>query len=555
MKTALTDKGGDVAIFDKPIHLDTETFDEAAESHHKNADSMNAGNIVTVTPLAPGGEAWPNQLCFQIKEGTSKQRGGQGSVSFVEDSDGNSYAIKVFRKYRDAEIEWKHLTLFCEFSVLPEAKYIGKCSIGDGVQGYCVVMEEIRGQSLSQYVRKRERLSLECAMSLIRPILLLLAADKRHDLFHGDIKPENIMIQESGGKLIPRLIDLGISSTDPSETASRGTYPYSPPSVTFGSDSSSGRTSNDTFSLGATIVFMLTGKAPTYDVVFDRKERRLRYRTKAGLFESKNGSSSSEVKVLTSKYARNDDLRSITLRLSNRSLDGIRNMVLTELKKSFGIDPDLALVEECLLSAQSSFKDKTLSALARMLDIHDASRPASSEALYLFPQNNEAMLREVYVYALVAYLGGNSKTTEAPNRELDEQRRSQTFLEAYTNYNSGYYREAFLGFESLAIEYNDHSSMYNLAVMIEHGYGGSRDIYPEQMIAVFMRKAAEAGNTLAQYHYGTYLYFGTHGVTQSKEDGLNWIKKSATTDEQTGRQGFFLAEDFLSRKKQADSTE
>ena len=65
----------------------------------------------------------------------------------------------------------------------------------------------ISGESLSDILEKKRKLSFKAAMAFIKPVLKALMQVHRQGIIHRDIKPSNIMI--SGSK--PYLIDFGIS--------------------------------------------------------------------------------------------------------------------------------------------------------------------------------------------------------------------------------------------------------------------------------------------------------------------------------------------------------
>ncbi|HSX37455.1 MAG TPA: protein kinase [Chlamydiales bacterium] len=100
--------------------------------------------------------------------------------------------------------------------LLKEAKIMGLAShpnivklyeLGKSEFGLYVVMEFIQGVSLRQFLRK-ESLQPSRAIQIILQIGYALAHLHGHGVIHGDLKPDNILVTESGDI---KLIDFGIS--------------------------------------------------------------------------------------------------------------------------------------------------------------------------------------------------------------------------------------------------------------------------------------------------------------------------------------------------------
>lgn len=70
-----------------------------------------------------------------------------------------------------------------------------------------MVEDLVRGESLSDLLARRRKLSFAEAMALMEPVMKVLIQVHGHGLIHRDIKPSNIMISDG----TPYLIDFGIS--------------------------------------------------------------------------------------------------------------------------------------------------------------------------------------------------------------------------------------------------------------------------------------------------------------------------------------------------------
>jgi hypothetical protein len=142
-----------------------------------------------------------------------------------------------------------------------------------------LVMEYIRGRTLAQYARE-ERVTPRQAAALVAEIVGAVAFAHRRGIVHQDIKPANVLVDETGR---PRLIDFGLAwqqdawsgSGTPSEG---GTFAYMAPEQAR-ADVDRVRTLSDVFALGGLLYSLLTGKAPFASATTQRAswERARRY--------------------------------------------------------------------------------------------------------------------------------------------------------------------------------------------------------------------------------------------------------------------------------------
>ena len=125
-----------------------------------------------------------------------------------------------------------------------------------------LVMELVRGRTLRALLRERGRLSQAEALSVMEPVLSALAAAHRAGLVHRDVKPENILISDTG---VVKVADFGLARAVEADAASTrtglmmGTVAYCPPEQI-----SKGRADqrSDVYSAGVMLFELLTGKPP-----------------------------------------------------------------------------------------------------------------------------------------------------------------------------------------------------------------------------------------------------------------------------------------------------
>lgn len=127
-----------------------------------------------------------------------------------------------------------------------------------------VVSEYIEGQTLTQWMLDNPQPDLQTVRSIIEQIAKGLRAFHRLEMLHQDLRPANIMIDQSG---TVKIIDFGSTKvaglteiTSPVEQDPiLGTAQYSAPEYFLGEE---GTAQSDIFSLGVIAYQMLTGKLP-----------------------------------------------------------------------------------------------------------------------------------------------------------------------------------------------------------------------------------------------------------------------------------------------------
>ena len=128
------------------------------------------------------------------------------------------------------------------------------------------VMEYVKGKSLREHVKQSPlgRLPEAEALQLFRPVAETIGYLHKNHVTHLDIKPDNILIRENGE---PVVIDFGLSKHYSSKGTPTSTIKaagcsagYSPMEQYVGITSFTPEA--DIYALGATLLYMLTGKDP-----------------------------------------------------------------------------------------------------------------------------------------------------------------------------------------------------------------------------------------------------------------------------------------------------
>jgi serine/threonine protein kinase len=132
------------------------------------------------------------------------------------------------------------------------------------IKGFALVQTYIEAKSLEDYVKDGRSFSEEDVKQIAKDILnILIYLQERLPQIHRDIKPSNILISDRSGNSAGEvyLIDFGSVQNYGNKTGTItivGTYGYMPLEQ-FG-----GRTvsASDLYSLGATLIYLLTGTHP-----------------------------------------------------------------------------------------------------------------------------------------------------------------------------------------------------------------------------------------------------------------------------------------------------
>ena len=190
--------------------------------------------------------------------------GGMANVYLAYDTilDRN-VAVKVLRG--DLATDEKFVRRFqreaLSASSLSHPNIVEVYDVGEDNGQYYIVMEYIEGCQLKQLLKKRGRLTLSEVIDIMLQITEGLSVAHDAYIIHRDIKPQNIMILDSG---LVKITDFGIAmamnSTQLTQTNSvMGSVHYLPPEQANGKGST---LQSDIYSMGILMYELLTGELP-----------------------------------------------------------------------------------------------------------------------------------------------------------------------------------------------------------------------------------------------------------------------------------------------------
>src|ERR1043165_7674825 len=74
-----------------------------------------------------------------------------------------------------------------------------------------IAMELVQGVTLGDWLRSHGPMSLDTFVPFFECVAQVVQAAHERSIVHHDLKPSNMMVIESGGRLFPKLLDFGIA--------------------------------------------------------------------------------------------------------------------------------------------------------------------------------------------------------------------------------------------------------------------------------------------------------------------------------------------------------
>ncbi|HEY8075424.1 MAG TPA: SUMF1/EgtB/PvdO family nonheme iron enzyme [Labilithrix sp.] len=211
----------------------------------------------------------PGTMLSVYRVGEVVGEGGMGVVYRAHDTaTGRDVALKCLHANLagDPEIRRRFAR---EARVLRVWSHPGAVSVFDFVEHehlLAIVMELVRGDSLATHLaRWRGRMPFGEIRSIVADVLEAMQDAHDHGVVHRDLKPDNILVRDDGGRLRPKIVDFGIAKILEGTTftvsgALLGTCRYMAPEQVKSPAAIDHR--SDIYSLGVTLYELITGQPP-----------------------------------------------------------------------------------------------------------------------------------------------------------------------------------------------------------------------------------------------------------------------------------------------------
>jgi serine/threonine protein kinase len=209
---------------------------------------------------------------YQIREQLSQKNGRR--TFLAQDLQSQDVVIVKILRF-DVDFEWDDLKLFeREASTLKNLnhpaipRYLDYFDVEEpDTRGFALVQTYIDAPSLETVVRKGRKFSEAEVIELADRILTILAYlhNQIPSVIHRDIKPSNILIGDRSGNSVGKiyLVDFGSVQTFASKDRGTITIVGSDGYIPLEQFSGQTTTASDLYSLGMTIIYLLTGTHPT----------------------------------------------------------------------------------------------------------------------------------------------------------------------------------------------------------------------------------------------------------------------------------------------------
>jgi len=172
---------------------------------------------------------------------------------------------------RNAEVVSRFVTEAKSVNQIGHEHIVDISDFGNTTDGeFYFVMEYLQGESLSERLKREERLTVQLATNIAGQVADALGSSHEHGIIHRDLKPENIyLISRGAQKDFVKVLDFGLAKltqveekvTHKTRTGSvMGTPYYMSPEQCEGKATIDHRA--DIYSLGVILFEMLTGKVP-----------------------------------------------------------------------------------------------------------------------------------------------------------------------------------------------------------------------------------------------------------------------------------------------------
>lgn len=182
-----------------------------------------------------------------IYDAINLANGEKVAIKISKDDNKVSSGIERFRN------EYKLLSRFNNPNIIKVLDYI----VGSNYEA--MVIEHVDGQTLKQLIRSKGVMSINNSVHYVKQILSSLNDIHSKNIYHRDLKPQNVMIAYSGAV---KLLDFGIAKHDAEDGVTKtgkvvGSVQYISPEILTGDKPSF---ESDIYAVGMILFELLTGE-------------------------------------------------------------------------------------------------------------------------------------------------------------------------------------------------------------------------------------------------------------------------------------------------------
>ncbi len=136
---------------------------------------------------------------------------------------------------------------------------------GEDAEGPFYYMEYVDGRTLSDFMKKENQRDPETIRKITLQLLEALKYMHQRQIYHRDLKPDNVMITYKGNNV--KIIDFGLAAADSQidNLAKAGTPRYAAPELMTKASAVDGR--SDIYSLGLMLIEMFTGNPDRHSLM------------------------------------------------------------------------------------------------------------------------------------------------------------------------------------------------------------------------------------------------------------------------------------------------
>lgn len=201
---------------------------------------------------------------------TSKVNEGSSTVIFraIATETGQSVVLKIpkgeYPTPRELATLRQEYLLLRSIDIIGVVKTFGLERYGNGL---ALILEDLRGQTLAALARSQQ-LSLEQKLQIAIQIVEVLKSIHRVGIIHRDIKPQNLIVDQTASSLLVHLIDFGSAAQSSQASKSAIAVPLPEASLAYTSPEQTGRMNRlidyrtDFYSLGVLLYELFTGALP-----------------------------------------------------------------------------------------------------------------------------------------------------------------------------------------------------------------------------------------------------------------------------------------------------